>query len=686
MNYIDNVYKKLIIGVILLVICFLITLSTSFIPFKKEEIIEDDETIIESPFDESYYEELKNVLNGKSISILGDDISTYSGWSDNISHNSSIVNNKVYYDGTNESISTVNDTWWMQTISCSGLELLVNNSSSGDCATVNAINRVRELHNNDGNEPDIIAIYIGLNDLYQNKSADEFRTAYEEMLSEMTRKYVGKDVYLFTLLAFNSAHNELYSDRFVLFNEIVKELAVKYGCTLVDLYSEVICSYFDILDYLSNDGIYPNDLAMDIISKCFADSLMENYITDISVKSLTYMGNVRYNLSDSDPELKLQVRYSNCVTEEINITEDMYVVDDTHSIPDFKKAGVYEIEILYKNSTLNFNIEVIDPDKCILIKNDEFLYGSYFDHDRVGHNNRIMSGEYAKIKSADALHPTQDITVKVRATDVSNYMVTLGYFDKDGNYTGRSDILKMNNGELSIKANAMQGPYFRVNVYIYTGRFTKVPDNTEILVYDNRYIPTNEFGNPDSIKHWNGKKITIIGDSISVVGYPGILQEMTGSYIQNLSVSGMLLTGGMTNTVKNVDKDADLVIVFGGTNDYWSKNVEIDGVDSSGCTTYRDALKYILDYLKTNNPSAEILYIFPPDQTYGGVSSDTDFGKGSLDDFRLSFIDFCNNNHVDYLDLSTTNYHHSLHTTDGMHPNAAGHILIAEAIYCAICF
>ena len=51
------------------------------------------------------------------------------------------------------------------------------------------------------------------------------------------------------------------------------------------------------------------------------------------------MGNIRYNLSDSDPELKLQVRYSNCVTEEINITEDMYVVDDTHSIPDFKKAG-----------------------------------------------------------------------------------------------------------------------------------------------------------------------------------------------------------------------------------------------------------------------------------------------------------------------------------------------------------
>ena len=71
----------------------------------------------------------------------------------------------------------------------------------------------------------------------------------------------------------------------------------------------------------------------------------------------------------------------------------------------------------------------------ILIRNEEFLYGSYFDHDRFEGNTgtRLTSGDYGKIRSADALLPAQDITIKVTDTDLTNYKVTLGYFDKNGN-------------------------------------------------------------------------------------------------------------------------------------------------------------------------------------------------------------------------------------------------------------
>ena len=41
----------------------------------------------------------------------------------------------------------------------------------------------------------------------------------------------------------------------------------------------------------------------------------------------------------------------------------------------------------------------------------------------------------------------------------------------------------MTDGELSISANEMGGAYFRVNVYIYNGKFTKVPETAQILVY-----------------------------------------------------------------------------------------------------------------------------------------------------------------------------------------------------------
>ena len=137
--------------------------------------------------------------------------------------------------------------------------------------------------------------------------------------------------------------------------------------------------------------------------------------------------------------------------------------------------------------------------------------------------------------------------------------------------------------------------------------------------------------------------------------------------------------------VESVDKDADLVIVFGGTNDYWHKNVNIGAADSSDSRTFNGALRYILSYLMTNNPNAQILYVFPPDQTFGGNPSSTDFGKGTLDDFRAAFIDFCENNDVQYVNLGDTEFDSSKHSGDGVHPNTAGHQIIAEAIFEAIC-
>ncbi len=322
---------------------------------------------------------------------------------------------------------------------------------------------------------------------------------------------------------------------------------------------------------------------------------------------------------------------------------------------------------------------MVDPDAGILIKNEEFLYGSYFDHDRFGYTkDRITSSAYNLIRSADALHYAQDITIKVTDTDLTNYKVTLGYFDKDGNYTGRTAMLPMTNGELTIKASEMSGSYFRVNVYIYNGGFTRVPESANIVVY-------GDGDTPDAERPWEGKKITILGDSISTGGYPGMLANMSGATIQNLSASGVLLTGGLTGMVTGVDADAELVIVFGRTNDYWHKNVDIGSSDSTDTATFNGALRYIYNYLRTNNPNAEILFVFPPDQTFGGKSSSTDLGKGSLDDFRAAFLDFCDETGVNCVNLAEIEFDSSIHSGDGVHPNTEGHQIIAEAIYAAIC-
>ena len=184
---------------------------------------------------------------------------------------------------------------------------------------------------------------------------------------------------------------------------------------------------------------------------------------------------------------------------------------------------------------------------------------------------------------------------------------------------------------------------------------------------------------------WAERQITVVGDSISTGAYVEMLESMTGAEIQNLAVSGMRLAGGMTEAVKEIEKDAELVIVYGGTNDYWHKKTPIGTAGSTDPNTYVGALRYIHSYLQTNHPDGEILFIFPPKQIWSGLPNTTDFGYGTFADFRGAFLQFCEDNGVHYIDLGDTEFDCAKHTDDGVHPNDSGHRLIAEIIYDRLC-
>ena len=66
------------------------------------------------------------MLKSKYISILGASTSTFDGFSNASSYNSSIINNASYYP-TTEILTDVNDTWWMRVINALELKLCVNN-------------------------------------------------------------------------------------------------------------------------------------------------------------------------------------------------------------------------------------------------------------------------------------------------------------------------------------------------------------------------------------------------------------------------------------------------------------------------------------------------------------------------------------------------------------------------------
>lgn len=263
---------------------------------------------------------LKNALAGKTMSILGDSISTFAGYSNNMQNNNTIGSNAVWYSAsTDKGITDVNDSWWMQTINNNGMKLLVNNSWSGSTVFANTNNqgvnsiayssaRPVNLHDNtedaafaNGTEPDIIAVYIGINDFntnignlgnydqidfdalitdnggsYSYGTPTTITEAYAVMVHRMKTRYTSSDIYLFTMLP-NTKKKEY--DKLEIFNESIKKIADKYDLTAVDLYKDSGITKDNTSTYL-RDGLHPNSSGMDKITATFEKALEKNYLNN----------------------------------------------------------------------------------------------------------------------------------------------------------------------------------------------------------------------------------------------------------------------------------------------------------------------------------------------------------------------------------------------------------------------
>ena len=106
---------------------------------------------------------------------MGDSISTFYNVSNRTTYNSTIANNAYYYHpGRNP--FRFDDTYWGRLIDDLDMTLCVNNSWSGSTvygvknqwnwnSKDSAVNRATELHNKKGQNPDVIVVYMGINDL-----------------------------------------------------------------------------------------------------------------------------------------------------------------------------------------------------------------------------------------------------------------------------------------------------------------------------------------------------------------------------------------------------------------------------------------------------------------------------------------------------------------------------------------
>lgn len=210
--------------------------------------------------------------------------------------------------------------------------------------------------------------------------------------------------------------------------------------------------------------------------------------------------------------------------------------------------------------------------------------------------------------------------------------------------------------------------------------------------------------------------INVLGDSITEgVGarsadkaYPVVLSKLTGAKVNNYGLSCSRITD-ITSDVSNpasfidrmyaMDPSADLVVVFGGTNDFWFGDCPIGQRTDICVNTFYGALNTMIPYLKAVYPNADIVFITPyqqskdADETHSYKRSTYgNFGTGTLAQYRVALLDRCEYYGIPVLDLyadyelNTADNRQALelygnYLCDGCHLNDAGYNLLARKIY-----
>lgn len=250
--------------------------------FKNGDVLSDNELNIM----DAQIEYLSNsVYKNKYLSILGDSISTFKGISND--SNLGLGKNAVYYTGSNNGISSVNDTYWMKVINALGMKLCVNNSWSGgyltkhrpnvgaendsDGSVSNAMVRCKSLHNGSIN-PDVIIIMIGINDFIANIQIGNFnddstgiptgnnsttiREAWANLINNVCTSYPKAEIYLLT---YPQARVDVGTDggvRLETYRDSIREISELFGIKFIDLAKCGITTQNSSL-YLPDD-LHPN--------------------------------------------------------------------------------------------------------------------------------------------------------------------------------------------------------------------------------------------------------------------------------------------------------------------------------------------------------------------------------------------------------------------------------------------
>lgn len=192
-------------------------------------------------------------FSGMKISILGDSISTYTGY------------NPTGYPGSGypgRGVTSVDEVWWMKVINASGAALEINASWGGSCASnVRASLGYPTFYDrrNSLGSPDLIFVELGTNDSseqaplgnydyeteYANLSESTFRTAYIKGVKALENIYQNAKIVL-----------------------VITNMTDDYANSIKNIGRHLGHEFIDARGYATNDELHPNLQGMrDVSSK-----------------------------------------------------------------------------------------------------------------------------------------------------------------------------------------------------------------------------------------------------------------------------------------------------------------------------------------------------------------------------------------------------------------------------------
>ena len=203
-------------------------------------------------------------------------------------------------------------------------------------------------------------------------------------------------------------------------------------------------------------------------------------------------------------------------------------------------------------------------------------------------------------------------------------------------------------------------------------------------------------------------KIAFLGDSITLGygladkehRYSTLVSRALGLEEMNFGITGTLVAKAGLNQSDGKDflsracliDNAEIAVVFGGTNDYFWSDRPIHGC---GEEYFESAVAALVERVNEKRRGKITLFVTPyPHNGIGNFAggahwkdssrhdtSETNYVGHTLGEYTDVICELCGKNGVPCLNLfEEFGFRRQEHTLDGCHPNEAGHALIANAV------